>query len=264
MLCQESQLDELIVEALAEEAGQVAVPQARDIWDKIAGQLLHQEQPQPKGLTGWLIKRVPTRAVAAAALVLAMGVFFFGAAPEAGAFGRRLFSVVVDFFAASTAPQYGDVGISMARRTPPPPDAPPPPPDWPLATGERVVSLDQAREEAAFAFKVPEYLPKGMALDIITVLRPERINQYFRTTDGRRLVIRQDYIPGDFAASSFFSNAKVQKVNIAGAEGTMITQRNPYTGRDSAIIMWFAGDINFRLEGDLSSREALRVARSLK
>ncbi|KKM11996.1 hypothetical protein SY88_05610 [Clostridiales bacterium PH28_bin88] len=256
-----TKLEELIRESLAEEASQVLPPSPEEVWPKIAAGLEGKKYGLISGLPGrhWFSPQVAVIAL----LLLAVGIASFSTMPSAGAFNRRLFSVVVDLLTGGNEMTYGDVSISRSNKTPPPPDAPPPPPDWPLATGERVVTVEDARAAAAFPFKQPVYLPKGMALDVITVVSPERINQYFRTPQNR-LIIRQQYIAGDFASGSFFSNARVKKVKISEVEGTLVVQRNPYTGRDQVSVMWFDNSIDFRLEGDISEKEALKVANSLK
>lgn len=254
-------LEELIRESLAEEASQVIPPSPEEVWPKITAGLEGKKFRFISGLPGrrWFSPQFAVIAL----LVLMVGIISFSTIPSAGAFNRRFFSVVVDLLNGGGPAPYSDVNISRSNRTPPPPGAPPPPPDWPLATGERVVTVEEARAAAAFPFRQPAYLPKGMALDIITVVNPERINQYFRSSKNR-LIIRQWYITGDFASGSYFSNAQVTKVKIAGVEGTLVVQRNPYTGRDEVTIMWFDNNIDFLLEGDIGEKEALKVANSLK
>ncbi|KKM09161.1 hypothetical protein SY88_20015 [Clostridiales bacterium PH28_bin88] len=258
---QHIKLEELIRESLAEEASRVLPPPPEEVWPKIAVGLEGKKFRFISGLPGrhWFSPQVAVIAL----LLLVVGIVSFGTMPSAGAFNRRLFSVVVDLLSGGNETTYSDVSISRSNKTPPPPDAPPPPPDWPLATGERVVTVEDARAAAAFPFKQPIYLPRGMALDIITLINPEQINQYFRSPKNR-LIIRQRYITGDFASGSFFSNARVKKVKISEVEGTLVVQRNPYTGRDQVSIMWFDNSIDFHLEGDISEKEALKVANSLK
>jgi hypothetical protein len=153
--------------------------------------------------------------------------------------------------------------ITMDNTSTPPPDAPPPPPDWPLATGEKVVAPEQARAEASFSFKEPSYLTRGLKLDIITLMDKNMVNQYYRS-DKNKLIISQQYLPGDFASSHMFTNARAKKVNINGVEGTLISQHNPYSGKDELTILWFVDSIRFRVETDLNEREALKIVRSLK
>lgn len=258
MAVRPSSLEDLIRESLAEEARLVVPPPAEDVWNRVAraiagGAILTTAKRKSP-------RRLPAQ-VAAAVLFLVVVSASFAATSSAGAFGHRFFSLVVSLFPANPAPH--DVNISLANVTPPPPDAPPPPPDWPLATGERVLPLEEARKTAGFSFLQPTYLPKGMKLDIVTVLSSEMINQYFRGPNGR-LVLRQHYIPGDFAASFNFKNAQVEKVNVGGAEGTLVKQRNPFSGREEVTLLWFTGSIEFRLEGDIGAGETLRVARSLR
>ncbi|MDK2855983.1 MAG: hypothetical protein PWQ41_1772 [Bacillota bacterium] len=250
------EIENLLKEALHEEAARVAVPPADEAWARLTASL----SPKPER-QAWLarLRRVPP--LAAVILVAAvLAAVALGYSANAGAFGRRVFSLVVGILQGGTPPQ--DVHISMANVTPPPSGAPTPPPDWPLATGERVVTLDEARKEAGFAFKEPSYLPRGLARDIVTLL-PAQVNQYFRGEDSQ-LVLSQNYAPRDFAASSFFRNARVQKVSIGSAKGALVVQQNPLTKRDEVTLLWFADDIEFRLQGNISPGEALKVARSLR
>lgn len=250
------ELEKLLQESLHDEAAQVAVPPAEEAWARLSTSL--GQKPARHVWPERLRRFSPLAAAVLAAVVLTAAALGYSSA--AGAFGRRFFSLVVNVLQGETQPQ--DVHISMSNVTPPPPGAPPPPPDWPLATGERVVTPAEARKEAGFAFKEPAYLPRGLARDIVTLL-PAQVNQYFRGQDGK-LILRQHHTPRDFAASSFFRNARVEKVNISGTEGTLVVQRNPFTQRDEVTLLWFADNIEFRLEGNISSREALKVARSLK
>jgi hypothetical protein len=247
----------LLKEAVREEAAGVVVPPADEAWARLAASL--GPKPERKARPARLRRVPPLAAVVFVAAVLTAAASGYYSA-SAGAFGRRVFSLVVGILQRGTPPQ--DVHITMSNMTPPPPGAPPPPPDWPLATGERVVTLDEARKEAGFAFKEPSYLPSGLARDIVTLL-PAQVNQYFRGRDSR-LVLSQHYAPRDFAASSFFRNARVQKVSIGSAEGTLVVQQNPFTKRNEVTLLWFADNIEFRLQGNISPGEALKVARSLK
>lgn len=250
------ELSKLLTESLHEEAARVAVPPAAEAWARLAPSLAAGEVTPARPIRRHLFSPLAA-AVLAAVVLTAAGL---GYSSATSAFGRRFFSLVVSVLQGGAPPQ--DVHISMSNVTPPPPGAPPPPPDWPLATGERVVNPEEARQAAGFAFKEPAYLPRGLRRDIVTLL-PSQVNQYFRDQDTR-LILRQHHVPHDFAASSFFSNAQVEKVNIGGAEGTLVVQRNPFTQRDEITLLWFADNIEFHLEGNINSREALKVARSLK
>lgn len=151
----------------------------------------------------------------------------------------------------------------MSSNPSPTPDMPPPPPDWPLDTEETVMTLDQAQIKASFDFKMPSYLPKGISLDIITVLHGYRVRQYYRS-DKNRLIIEQHHVPEGFASSHTFNSSRVKKVKINGIEGTLIIQNNPYTGQNQIHILWCEDSIKFRIETDLSKKAALNIARSIE
>jgi hypothetical protein len=256
---EELNLEDLIRQTLHEEANRIDAPPPDKIWANIAG---------GKEVSRFLKKFATKHKLSVFQLVAAsLVVLFLGAAvyflnpPTADALSSRVLKTVVEFFIKPEPPS--DITISMSNTSSPPPGAPPPPPDWPLATGERVVTLEQAQSEASFSFKKPSYLPRGMTLDIVTVLDKYAVNQYYRS-DKNRLIIGQQYMPGDFASSSFFAGGRVKKVNIKGIEGTLVVQHNPHSGKDRLHILWFDDKIRFEMDTDLSEREALKIARSLE
>ncbi|WP_213973849.1 DUF4367 domain-containing protein [Tepidanaerobacter acetatoxydans] len=252
----ELNLESLIQEIFQEDAENIIVPPPQHIWEKISS-----DRQTAKTIRGSLYKRFSTSKAIACFVIFVLFIGFFISNQSAIAINSNILKTVVDFF--SSPETTGSVNVSISKNTLPDSDAPLPPPDWPLATGEKVVTLEQARAEAAFNFIIPSYLPKGVSLDIITVLNEFRVNQYYRS-DKNRLVIEQHYFSGGFASSYYFASSKVKKVNINGTEATLIMQNNPYTSQNQIYILWCLDDIEFNLKTDLSEKEALKVARSLK
>jgi len=251
--------DEFLSRVIKEIADDIEVPPFEEMWPEIEKKLkqnMEAKQAQKKNRT------MIFRLTAAFLIFFGVGIVAYLSSPlTVNALNNKIFKTVVSIFVRE--PEPADVNISMSNTSEPPPGAPPPPPDWPLATGEKVVSVEEARAEAAFTFKTPDYLPKEVKLDIITLLNKYMVNQYFRSGKNR-LTIEQRYTPGQFASSSTFRDAQIKKVDINGTEASLVIQHNSYTGTDTINILWFADSIQFRLETDLSEREALKVARSLK
>ena len=247
----------LIQEALKEESESMFIPPSQHIWQKILS-----DRQTAKVICKPFYQRFDSlKAIAClGVIVLFIGLFIFNQ-QSAIAINNKFFKTVVDFF--TTSETTGIVSVSMSSNPSPAPDMPPPPPDWPLDTGEKVVTLEQARLEASFDFILPSFLPKNVSLDIITVLDGFRVNQYY-LSDNNRLIIEQHHIPGGFASSHHFASAKVKKVLINGAEATLVTQHNPYTGKNEIHILWCQDNINYSIQTDLDQRIALKIARSLK
>lgn len=251
----ENDLEYLIYEVLKEESENMLIPPSQHIWQKI---LLNQQTSEAARKP--IYQRLYTPKAVACLITVVLLIGFSVATQPAIAINNRILKTVVDFFSPQ---ETGVVSISMSSNPSPTPDMPPPPPDWPLATGEKVMTVEQARLEASFDFILPSFLPKGISLDIITVLNGFRVNQYYRS-DKNTLIIEQHHIPGGFASSHYFASAKVKKVNINGAEATMVTQNNPYTGENQIHILWCQDDINFSVQTDLDKKSAIKIARSLK
>ncbi len=249
-------LEYLIQEALKEESESMNIPPSQQIWQKI---LLDRQTVKAMGKP--IYQRFYTTGAIACLILIVSFVGLFMSNQSAIAINNRILKTVVDFFTPSQTT--GVVSVSISSNPAPTSDMPPPPPDWPLDTGEKVVTLEQARLDASFDFMMPSFLPKGIRLDIITVLDGFRVNQYYRS-DKNRLIIEQRHFTGGFASSHQFSSSKVKKVHINSAEATLVTQRNPYTGLDQIHILWCVDNINFGIQTDLSERDALKIARSLK
>lgn len=253
----ESYLEDLIKDTLLEEAQRIDVPPSDTVWAKISAA---QKRKIRHGLLHES-RAFRFQLAVASLLIFILGTLFYFANPSpVNARSNRILKTVVDLF---RRPAPADIMITMDNTSTPPPDAPPPPPDWPLATGEKVVAPEQARAEASFSFKEPSYLTRGLKLDIITLMDKNMVNQYYRS-DKNRLIISQRHMPGDFASSHMFTNARAKKVNINGVEGTLVSQHNPYSGKDELTILWFVDSIRFRVETDLNERETLKIVRSLK
>lgn len=249
-------LECLIQEALKEESESILIPPSQKIWQKILSDRL-----TAKAIGKPIYQRFHTAGAIACLVVIVLFIGLFISNQPAIAINNRILKTVVDFFSSSEAT--GVVSVSMSSNPSPTPDMPPPPPDWPLETGEKVVTLEQARSEASFDFIMPSFLPKGISLDIITVLDGFRVNQYYRS-DNNKLIIEQCHIPGGFASGHYFASSKVKKVYINGVEATLVTQHNPYTGKSQIHILWCQDNISFSIQTDLGERNALKIARSLK
>lgn len=248
-------LENFIRETLEEQTARINIPPSDGVWAKITARLEQEDLQKPFIMRKWYIQ-----AVAAGLLILIFtSAYYVYNPPMVTATSNRILKTVVSFF---SNPAPSDIAISMSNTTEPPPDAPPPPPDWPLETGERVVTMNEAVEKVDFKVKVPTYLPKGLTLDIITIFDDYEVKQYFRS-EKNRLILSQRHTPGDFASSSVFSNARVKKVKVQGVEATLVKQNNPYMETTEITLMWFADNIIYRAETDLPERELLKAMNSL-
>jgi len=224
--------DELEV-ALRDLGARIEVPEAPDITAKVRGRIA--EKPRRHVLRPVVVGLV--------ALVLA-GAVAFAVSPEVRAAVAELFRFA---------------GVEFRQ------DAPPPIPVTPFLPGERVISLDEAKD--TYGAQVPEELANPTEVRVVdnrvvSLLYP-----------GMRL----EEFDGDFGvAMAKFAHAEdIERVQVNGHAALWIPRPHEVlyidrTGnwrRESArmsgrTLIWQQGGKTMRLEGDLTREEALRIASS--
>jgi len=243
-----NEIENLIEDILQENADLISVPASHEAWLRFN----HRKKRNLKS-----IFPLATACFITIAFCITLGLW---EPSTANAISNRMLKTVVDIF-SSESPT--DVSISLSNTTDVPSHSHNAPPDWPLDTDETVVTMEEARANASFTFKIPTFIPKGVKLDIITILNRTRVKQYFRSGDDI-LIIAQDYIPFDFASNYSFSQAKVKKVKIGNQEATLVSQHNPYTHKDKNYLLWFEDNVKYTIETTLKAKTAIKIASSLQ
>ncbi|MBP2320581.1 hypothetical protein JOF56_000966 [Kibdelosporangium banguiense] len=160
---------------------------------------------------------------------------------------------------AGVARFFGFAGVEFRQ------DSPPPLPVTPLMPGERVISLDEAKDK--FGVRVPTALGA-----------PKEV----RVVDGRVVSLiyddlRLDEFDGEFgpAMGKFAQAEELERVRVNDTDALWIPRPHELfyidrTGawkRESArmsgkTLIWQAGPKTMRLEGDLTKQEAIKIASS--
>lgn len=194
------------------------------------------------------VRRVIAAAVAAVlALVTAMIV------------SPAVRAAVYDFF------RIGGVEIHQDQQAPHPPSI------EPTLSGERDVTLDQARAEAEFPLKLPASLdaPDNVRL---AGTPPRVVSMAFGD-------VRVDQFDGglDPMFTKFASADDIHHVHVGADPAIWVARPHVviYTDRDgtqqessarlsASTLIWESGGITYRIEGDLTQIQALDLAESLR
>ena len=168
------------------------------------------------------------------------------------------------------------VGIEFA------PGASPSPHGSGLLPGQRGVTLEAARRQAAFAVDVPRALgrPDAVAVSdegrVVSLIYGAGPGRPAANLDG--VAVRLDEFDGTLGPvfEKFLGGAGVQRVSVNGGSGAWVNGPHEvlYLGRDGQIrqqsarlsartLIWQRGNVTLRLEGEYSLQQALRVAQSV-
>ena len=168
------------------------------------------------------------------------------------------------------------VGIEFAQ------GASPSPHGAGLLPGQRGVTLEAARRQAAFAVDVPGALGRP---DAVAVSDEGRVvSLIYGAGPGRPaanlngVAVRLDEFDGTLGPvfEKFLGGADVQRVTVNGGSGAWVNGPHEvfYLGRDGQVrqqsarlsartLIWQQGNVTLRLEGEYSLEQALRVAQSV-
>jgi hypothetical protein len=245
------------VEALLREVGtRLEVPRPPELTGTVLARLAggHADEVRPSRLTRLVPRLVATVVVALLALGVAMAV------------SPTVRAAVFDLL------RIGGVEIHHD------PDPPAPPASGaPLLPGERVVTVEQARAAADFEVAVPAVLGEPDEVRISDGMRPRVVSLLYRP--GTAAAVRVDQFDGEISPVFYkMTNAQdVELVGIGTAQGAWIPRphpvhyvdRNGRTQEESArlagrTLVWEAGGVTYRLEGELSRDEAVRIAESIR
>jgi hypothetical protein len=231
--------------ALRELGPEVAWPETPDLTSSVRRRI--EAAPQ---------RRLASRRVAIALAVLAVAVGAVLAVPPAR-------TAILDWF--------GFGGVEIRRVT----ELPEVPADGRLVLGERV-SLEEARRRAQHPVLLPAASgePDAVFLDTSFPGRPVAL-VYGPAARPRLLVLQFSAAPLIEKALRF--ETTVEEVTVDGRPGLWIEgPRHEFfyqTGaqepaRDTQrlagnTLLWTRGELTLRLEGDLSKREAIRIAESM-
>jgi hypothetical protein len=146
--------------------------------------------------------------------------------------------------------------------------------DLEVALGRRT-TLEQARRQASFELRVPDEAPDRVYVgeqDAVTLLygTPTRVRALI--TESRGLVIQKLF------AKSVTPGTRIEYLRVNGGEGGFISGAahevymlgsdgypRPLTLRLARnVLLWSAGGIAYRIEGDLTKQEALDLAAQLR
>lgn len=131
---------------------------------------------------------------------------------------------------------------------------------------EKIVSMDEAREEIPFKLLAPEYLPEGYKIDTIKYIKAigdyHSIEQNYINNKGQEIQISQSTIYEEARETlSFSSQLRIEDININGLEIKLITDNKNFKK-----LLWF--DNNIKLEMtvlyNITDIEVEKIIKSLK
>jgi hypothetical protein len=152
--------------------------------------------------------------------------------------------------------------------------APVSPPVDPPQPGERDVSLDEAREAADFPLKLPAELGEPVTVRLIDNARV--VSMAFDSPHGQ---VRVDQFDGGLSPMfrKFAMAPDVRHVTVSGRPAVWVGRPHVvfYTDRDGQMreetarlagstLVWEADGVTYRVEGELSEREAIEIAESTR
>lgn len=226
--------------ALRSLGARLDVPDPPDVTDRVLASL---DEPEAR-------RSYPRRLVAAAVAALV-------ALATAMAVSPAVRAAVFDFL------RIGAVEIHQNEPAPVTPSLDPPLP------GERDVTLAEAAEAADFPLRLPTTLGPPGAVRLI---------------DGGRVVtmafgaVRVDQFDGglDPMFTKFTQAADIHHVTVDGSRAIWVDRPHPvlYTDRDGTLrdesprlaastLIWEKDGITYRVEGDLTQRQAIEIAESM-
>lgn len=225
------------------------VPPPPDVTDAVLARL--DEPPAP---AGW---RPVQRLVAAAVAVLV-------ALATAMVISPAVRAAVFDFL------RIGGVEIQENQPAPVTPSVDPPQP------GERDVTLAQARAEAAFPLKLPAALGEPANVRLIDGSPPRVVSMTFGAVDS---TVHIDQFDGglDPMFTKFASAGDIHRTDVNGVPAIWVDRPHVviFDDRDGNLqeatarmagstLIWEADGITYRVEGDLTEEQAVRIAESMR
>lgn len=269
-----STMEELVQEALAKEARDIAVPDVDAAWGRLAVSLCQEERKTrwPRigmlaaGLAaGLFLSFLPPLQYAGQHVIGAVSAFYGPLGTE-----RGLDSIITPPY-ASIGPN-GDAGLSSRNgaQTKPnqsqgPQPAPTPEPNAPAPfsgsesqpasdNGEKVLTMAELKSLIPYPIPLPNYLPSDLKLERITYRKADPslgILTFHYQGSQHSLTIRQS-VPQDEATV-----AEIKKARIGDSDATVLAQKGGIT------IMWVKNSLKIELQTNLGEKEALQVAQSV-
>jgi hypothetical protein len=127
-----------------------------------------------------------------------------------------------------------------------------------LPAPPKQMTLEEARKEVNFTVLVPSYLPEGFTFNSSTVFKFEKIETVsLEYKKGSQILSLSETLQDESNPSPDIG--EVEKVNINGAEGKMISG---FAGNN--ILIWNNGRIELGLSSPLSKEETIKVVGSIK
>lgn len=226
------------------------VPPPPDVTDAVLARL---DEPPPAP-AGWRpVHRLVAAAVAAlVALATAMVI------------SPAVRAAVFDFL------RIGGVEIQENQPAPVTPTVDPPQP------GERDVTLAQARAEAAFPLKLPTELGEPANVRLIDGTPPRVVSMIFSGAEG---TVHLDQFDGglDPMFTKFASADDIHRTDVDGAPAIWVDRPHVviFDDRDGNLqeatarmagstLIWETYGITYRVEGDLTEAQAVKIAESMR
>jgi hypothetical protein len=240
--------EERVEAALRELGGRLAVPEPPA--DLTTAVLARLDEPAPRPVPRAPSRLLPRLAAAAAALLVALAV--------AMAVSPTVRAAVLDFL------RIGDVEIHYEQ-------SPVSPAPDPVLPGERAVSLAQARAQAPFDVRVPALLGEPESVRLIDGDPPRVVSLHYPG-------VRVEEFAGTISPifEKFTRAEDVVLTRVDGFAGVWIPRPHPviYLGRDGVLreeaarlagrtLIWEAGGVTYRVEGDLTRELAVTIAESM-
>lgn len=128
------------------------------------------------------------------------------------------------------------------------------------------MSIDEARKLLPFHLVVPGYLPEGYSFQRLEYFDfPENTSNAavnITYTNGSKgfLLIRENYITGEFASSHGYNKTeqtKVRNINVLGAEAVLISSP------EGCSASWFKDRVEFDITGTMPEEEFIKLLEGL-
>lgn len=263
----DSQLDELIKQALQEEMESIEVTpeQVEEGWQRLKLRLEEHRfggRLRPRRTAGpWMLA-----GKVAVVLVLFVSLSLNLVPDQAKAVGNRFFSSIWQRVAGDSF----NVFISTQQEHEQGHNAkvPPPPEEDDLTVLEpdppQELSMDEIRKVAVFRPFIPSYLPAGYQLKRSTyqVLYQNSARVYLEYDGGQEIPLRieQENILGPMGAGIGFNkdDAEARQVKINGYPGVLIVFK-----RGHASLIWMQNNVRIDLSGPVSAEEITKIAESM-
>ncbi|MFL6122811.1 hypothetical protein [Actinophytocola sp.] len=220
--------------------------------------------PEPPDVTGAVLSRLAERGPSRWRTVVAAAVAALVALVTAMAVSPAVRAAVYDLL------RVGGVEIHVDEPAPvrPVPSVEPPLP------GERDVSVAEARRAVRFGLRLPTDLGPPATVRLIDGDRV--VSMAFGSAHGQ---VRVDEFDGglDPMFAKFTLAADVHHVTVAGTPAVWVDRPHPviYTDRDGTLreetarlagstLIWAKDGVTYRVEGELTERQAMGIAESLR